>query len=115
MLNNSLADKAVLIRFDKSELPTFTQWKKTASIDEGYVTGLEPATDYPNSKIFERQCGRVVKLAPGEKRQSRLSIEVLTDANAVIAAKTEILQLQRKMKRLVHKNPIKKFSDLENI
>ena len=115
MLNNSLADKAVLIRFDKRELPTFTQWKKTASFAEGYVTGLEPATDYPNSKIFERQCGRVVKLGPGEKRRSTLSIEVLTNAEAVVAAKTEISQLQHKVKRLVHEIPIQKYSDLDNI
>jgi len=56
-----------------------------------------------------------VKLGPGEKRRSTLSIEVLTNAKAVAAAKTEISQLQHKVKRLVHEIPIQKYSDLDNI
>ena len=54
MLHNADADRALLLRFNKKELPAFTQWKNTASLADGYVTGLEPATDYPNGKAFER-------------------------------------------------------------
>ncbi len=55
-------DKAFVVRFDVKQLPCFSQWKMTGSIEEGYVTGLEPATNYPNSKKFERKQGRVVSI-----------------------------------------------------
>ena len=44
----------------------FCQWKHTAGLNEGYVTGLEPATNYPNPKRFERERGRVVTLQAGQ-------------------------------------------------
>ena len=54
MLRNAGADRALILRFNKNELPAFTQWKNTASLADGYVTGLEPATDYPNGKASSK-------------------------------------------------------------
>ena len=51
--------------FNRQELPCFTVWKNTGAMEDGYVTGLEPATNYPNFKGFERQQGRVPRAAAG--------------------------------------------------
>jgi hypothetical protein len=55
------------------------------------VTGLEPATDYPNPRSFEEAQGRVVPLAPGESVRFELALEHLAGerlaaARAAIAA-----------------------------
>ena len=49
-LRNAPGDRAVVLRFNKKELPYFTQWKNTVGLSEGYVTGLEPGTNYPQSE-----------------------------------------------------------------
>ena len=54
MLRNHAGDKGVLLRFRTDQLPAFTLWKNTAGLRDGYVTGLEPATNYPNPLPFEQ-------------------------------------------------------------
>ena len=112
MLRHAAADKGLDQRFDKGQLPAFTQWKNTASVADGYVTGLEPATDYPNGKAFERAQGRLATMGPGESRRSELAIEVLDEAAAVAAVQAEIAQLQQRAERQVHSAPIAKYSDM---
>src|SRR5208282_3480241 len=65
LLSNAAGDRGVAMRFNRKELPCFTVWKNTAALEDGYVTGLEPGTNYPNFKSFERQQGRVVLLPAG--------------------------------------------------
>src|SRR5439155_3739923 len=62
MLYNRAATQGIVVRFNRSELPCFTVWKNTGAVEDGYVTGLEPATNFPNFKTFERQQGRVQHL-----------------------------------------------------
>ena len=112
MLRNAAADRALLLRFNKNELPAFTQWKNTASEADGYVTGLEPATDYPNAKAFERTHGRLVKLGPGQTHRVRMGLEVLDSDSQVQAAQREIDALQADAERTVHAAPIAKYTDL---
>ena len=112
MLRNMAADKALVLRFNKNELPAFTQWKNTASEADGYVTGLEPATDYPNAKSFEREQKRLVNLGPGESHRVRMSLEVLDSGEQVQDVQKEIASLQEGNERLVHSAPIGKYTDL---
>jgi len=112
MLHNADADRALLLRFNKKELPAFTQWKNTASLADGYVTGLEPATDYPNGKAFERSKGRLINLLPGETHSVSLQLEVLTSGQDVINTQNEIDTLQQQQVRIVHPEPIDKYSDI---
>ena len=112
MLRNAAAARALLLRFNKNELPAFTQWKNTASEADGYVTGLEPATDYPNAKSFERTHGRLVKLGPGQTHRVRMGLEVLYNGSQVQAAQREIDALQAGAERAVHAAPIAKYTDL---
>src|SRR5262249_36291655 len=88
-LINSAADRCVVLRFQHAELPCFTVWKNTAALEDGYVTGLEPATNYPNFKSFERQQGRVRLLPPGGRWETRLAVEVFDSAAGVAGIQAE--------------------------
>ena len=110
MLRNGTGDKASLLRFTLKDFPCFTLWKNTAGMADGYVTGLEPATSYPNSRRFEREKGRVITLAGGESRTTTLSIETLDTKKAIKAAEAEIKTLQKTAKAKVHRQPLSSFS-----
>lgn len=111
MLQNAAGDHASLMRFSLSDLPCFVQWKNTGGIADGYVTGLEPSTCFPNSRQFERQHGRVIRMAGGESRATRLTIEALTTKSAVSAARAEIRQLQKSAKAKVAPQPISRLAE----
>ncbi|MFO0968549.1 MAG: aldose 1-epimerase family protein [Gemmataceae bacterium] len=110
LLYNHAADKGLAVRFNRQELPCFTVWKNTGAIEDGYVTGLEPATNFPNFKTFERQQGRVVVLPPGGKWETSWSIEVYDNAAGVASVQKEIVSLQTQAKAIVHRQPHAKFS-----
>ena len=68
MLQNAAADKAVSFTFNTDNLPYFTQWKNEDSLENGYVTGLEPGNSHPANRSHERKQGRVEKLKGGESK-----------------------------------------------
>jgi hypothetical protein len=109
-LVNAAADRCVVLRFNHAELPCFTVWKNTVAVEDGYVTGLEPATNYPNFKAFERQQGRVRVLAPGGRWEVRLAVEVCDSAASVGGVQTEIARLQAHARAQVHRTPQPRFS-----
>lgn len=92
-LVNRARDKAVAVRFDTAQLPCFAQWKNTIPLSDGYVTGLEPATNFPNSKPFERENGRVVQLAPDSAWRTSLTVQAFDSVQAVSALSAEIESL----------------------
>ena len=110
MLRNATGDQASVLRFTLKDFPCFTLWKNTAGKADGYVTGLEPATSYPNARRFERERGRVISLAGGESRTTTLSIETLDSKKAIKAAEAEIKTLQKTAKGKVHRQPLGSFS-----
>jgi hypothetical protein len=110
LLTNAGADRAVSVRFGCAELPCFTVWKNTAAFEEGYVVGLEPATNFPNFKSFERKQGRVRVLAPGGRWECRWSLEVADHAQAVAALTAEVARLQAHASAVVHRTPHARFS-----
>jgi hypothetical protein len=105
LLTTAAADKAVCLRFPTSALPCFTVWKNTMALEEGYVTGLEPATNYPNFRGFERKQGRVRSLPPGGSWSARWSIEIADSPQGVVALLTEVATLQAHAKAVVHRTP----------
>ncbi len=110
MLRNAAGDQASLLRYKIEDFPCFTQWKNTAGEADGYVTGLEPATNYPNSRRFERAQGRVITLNGGESRTTTLKIETLDNQELVAAAEAEIAELQATAAGTVHPEPQSKLS-----
>jgi hypothetical protein len=112
MLENPGAGRAVVLRFDVRQLPYFTQWKQCGAVQDGYVTGLEPATNFPNARAFERRHGRIVKLGPGERHPMDLGFEFLFEAGRIDAVRQEIDSLRSQRTVLVHPQPQQKFSDI---
>lgn len=110
LLRNAAGNRASLLRYSLKDLPCFTLWKNTASTAEGYVTGLEPCTSYPNTRHAEREKGRVITLEGGASRDVRLSIEGLDTKTAVQAAEGEIRKLQKSAKPTVHPEPIPRYA-----
>ncbi|MEE8450730.1 MAG: aldose 1-epimerase family protein [Thermoguttaceae bacterium] len=95
LLHNAAGDRGVSLKFDKNQLPCFTLWKNRQADGDGYVTGLEPAINFPNVKSFEKQQGRVAVLEPGESRQFELTLEVHPNAEDVAAAEQAIDKIRQ--------------------
>ena len=110
LLRNRAGDKGVALRFATAQLPCFTLWKATGGAREGYVTGLEPATNYPNAWPFEKARGRVVTLDPGQTFVAETTLEVLGDAQGVAGVEREIQALQARGAPKVHPKPIEPFA-----
>jgi len=72
LLKNAAADRGVSISYSLAQLPCFTLWKNTSLEADGYVTGLEPGTNFPNDRGTEREAGRLGKLQPGQSHQCGL-------------------------------------------
>ncbi len=112
VLANAAQERAVAVRFNRDELPCFTVWKNTGAVEDGYVTGLEPATNYPNFKGFERKQGRVRVLPPGGRWEARWSLEVCDTAAGVSALLAEVATLQARARAVIHPGPQGRFSPL---
>jgi hypothetical protein len=110
MLYNHSADRAIVLRFNRQELPCFTVWKNTAALEDGYVAGIEPATNFPNFKSFERQQGRVASLPAAGHWESTWSIEIHDTAAGVSGILSEVVSVQSQAKATVHRQPHPKYS-----
>jgi Domain of unknown function (DUF4432) len=102
--------RAVVLRFQASQLPCFTLWKCTRGLREGYVTGLEPATNYPNPKPFEEARGRVVPLPLGGTYLAETTLEVLDSLAAIAAVEAEIAAIHAQGTPTIHPRPVEHFS-----
>jgi Domain of unknown function (DUF4432) len=94
MLRNQAGDKGVALRFRTDQLPAFTLWKNTGGLRDGYVTGLEPGTNYPNARPFEKAHNRVVTLPVDGRYIAETALEVLATAQSVKTVEAEIKALQ---------------------
>jgi hypothetical protein len=94
MLRNRAKDKALIVQWNTHELPYFTLWKNTVAEGDGYVTGLEPGTNFAYNRRLEREAGRLQKLAPGATHRVRLDFTIVQGADAVAKAANQIENLQ---------------------
>lgn len=94
LLETADREAGVLVRFDRSTLPCLVVWKLIGDPRDGYVVGLEPSTNYPNLRTFERTQGRVARLQPGEARTFRVSMELLSGSPDVAAARGLVEAIQ---------------------
>ena len=93
LLTNAAQDLAVHVAFDPVSLPYTILWKRTASAAEGYVVGMNPCTDLPNSRAFEREQQRVAIIEPGSEVVFRHNI-------SIVAGKESISELVAKINGL---------------
>lgn len=78
----------VYVRFNRNELPCYTEWKMLG--ERNYVAGMEPANCLPLGRVAEREAGRLQYLAGRETREIRLTIGVLTSAAEIAGLEAEI-------------------------
>lgn len=101
MLQNRQKDRGVSMAFSTEQLPFFTLWKNTAADQDGYVTGLEPGTNFPFNRRIERKAGRVPRLAAGESRRFAIQFALLRGADEVKQAADKITAIQANRKTAV--------------
>ena len=85
-------------------LPWFTLWKNLGGERDGYVTGIEPGTNFPNTRSFEESQRRVVPLAPGESVCFELAIDVVSGDRFALVRR-EIDALASASRPVMHPNP----------
>ena len=111
VLVSGLADNdALSLRFNKQALPCFTVWRNTPAEQDGYVLGIEPGTNYPNARTFEKAHGRVIALKPGETWRSKVAATWHADAESIAEAERAINAIQAAHSPELHPSPIAKWS-----
>ncbi len=71
------------MHYKPDSLPYFSQWKNTVGAADGYVTGLEPGTGFPNPRTFEEKQGRVIPLQAGKSVEFHVRLEGINRAERV--------------------------------
>lgn len=102
LLKNSAGTMGVSIHFNLIQLPCFTLWKDTAAMQDGYVTGLEPGTNFPNPRSHEQAEGRVALLQPGQTREFELRLQFHIDTASILLAEQNIARLQTAAPPYIH-------------
>ena len=95
---------AACLSWRTDTLPCFTLWKNQAGLADGYVTGLEPGTNFPNPRTYEESQGRVVPLAPNASVRFDLAIEHLTGP-AVEATRSRLAKVAAIAPPSMHAQP----------
>ena len=103
-LHYDLIDPATGINYGR---PGVTLWKNTASEGEGYVTGLEPGTNFPNNRRIERKLGRVPKLAPGASYSATIDYAIHIGTAQVKRVADRISAIKGKQKPVIARQPEK--------
>lgn len=94
LLRNAAGDRGAAIRYSTRQLPYLTLWKNTAAVEDGYVTGIEPATGFPFHRKEERAAGRLPVLEAGASREFTLEFSALEGQEAVREVAEEIGTIQ---------------------
>lgn len=105
MLVNAHSTAAASLHFNTRQLPCLTQWKNTCAVEDGYVTGLEPGTNFPNPRSFEAEQKRVIPLPPGGTYAMQVRLEVHGDSRAVNQARNAIAVLQEGTQPQIFREP----------
>ncbi len=100
---------AFVVRFDVKALPCFTVWKNLGGIEEGYVVGLEPATNFPNFIDFEKTQNRFVLLQPDMEWVGTTELEVWEGIRDIKKIENEIDSMQINIP-LIHPSPVLPFT-----
>jgi galactose mutarotase-like enzyme len=110
LLKSADGAQGVSLAFNKNQLPCFTLWKNRQAATDGYVTGFEPAINFPNTKSVEKVAGRVVTLAPGESRSFEIELTAYGDAAGVAGAEQAVAALQDGTKPEILQQPNPEWS-----
>jgi hypothetical protein len=106
-LQNKARDRAISLAFSVKDLPFVTLWKNTNLETEGYVTGLEPGTNYPYNRRVERAHGRVPTLRPGESHFAAIDFTIHPNAGETRELAQRIARLQGAIQPVIDAAPEK--------
>lgn len=104
LLKNAHGTRGAVLRYNVNQLPCLSVWKNTTSSEDGYVTGIEPGTNYPNPRSFEGEQGRVINLEGKESVSLRLGLDYCHGESSVDEAEAAIEAL-RKQAPQIHRSP----------
>ena len=107
LLKNAHSTQGVSLSYNTSSIPCFSVWKNTTALEDGFVTGIEPGTNYPNPRSYEGEQGRVIKLDPNGTADLSLKMQFLTDERQVADSEKRIATLQENGVPTIHKKPQK--------
>lgn len=105
-LHNKSENKGVSIEFNTKQLPFLTLWKNTDTEKQGYVTGIEPGTNFAYPMTIEREQGRLKKLHAGKTVEFKLRYNALLDRQAVEIMKKEITNIQGNQETQINQKPV---------
>ncbi|MDZ4819563.1 MAG: aldose 1-epimerase family protein [Planctomycetota bacterium] len=110
LLHDANKQRGVSLSFPIEQLPYFILWKNETSSADGYVTGLEPAINFPNPRTVEKRHGRVRTIGPHETLRFELQIQMLTEPAAIAATQSKIDAIQSQQQPTVHQQPRPEWS-----
>lgn len=105
MLQSATGEQGFGLSYDTGSLPYFIVWKNTAADEDGYVTGLEPATNFPNSRSFEGKHDRVATIPAGGSLTHRVSLHPLVGQQNVGSFAEKVHALEGGDSPTVHEMP----------
>lgn len=110
LLKNRNSTRGLGLKYSVENLPYFTLWKNTQAIEDGYVTGLEPAVNFPNNLSYERQQNRVPVLKPGESYRIELELSILANTSEISSFEETIHKIQSSAQPKIRVKPTEPFS-----
>lgn len=110
-LINSEQDRGVSLSFNKSDFPYFILWKTQRPNGDIYVSGMEPAVNFPNTRSFEKKNGRLVALGPKETKSFRLEFDILANRSEVNQCVSRIKELQEMKNGVIFNSPIPEWCE----
>ena len=96
VLVNKDESLAAMIEYQPDQLGCFSLWKNEAALNDGYVVGLEPATNWPNPRSFEEQHERIWVIDPGEAKIAQTRLTLIDSARQIANQIGEIDAINRK-------------------
>ncbi len=111
MILSASKERGISLSFNKNEFPHFLIWKLMRPNGDTYVTGIEPCINFPNTRSFEKEHGRVATLDPGASRVFNFDIDVLLTADQIDAAREDIAALQAGAAGLIEADPIREWCE----
>ncbi len=105
LLERPARDQALSLRFSRLELPCFSMWRNNVPSEDGYVTALEPGTNFPNPRPFEEQHDRVVRLSSGDAWQTNIDLDWHFDQESIRRTIAAISQIQSGTTPIVYESP----------
>ncbi|SHE44416.1 aldose 1-epimerase family protein [Vibrio gazogenes] len=94
VLHNQAGDLGVSVGYNIKQLPVLTIWKNTDTLQQGYVTGIEPGTSYAYNTKYQRPLGLVPKIEAGASKHFDVTYTVLRSSGEVKQALATVADIQ---------------------